>query len=242
MRIDFGNTQTIATTITDINGVFLSTFIVDNQPSGTTLITISDTFHFSLFTFHFFITQEDLPDLIITKMNISPNRLIFEGDRINVVAWIKNIGSSTAEDIEIRFLDGQIKGTRTINKLRPGQVQAREMTWRIYPAGTHTIEVIADPENKILEIREDNNIVTKTIFVLPKPNKGILMGTVTNLSQQPLPNTLVIAIGKSAGLDMTDDKGRYIIPNLIPGKYLILAIKLGYIPQTKINPLRLQQY
>ncbi|MBU1261505.1 PEGA domain-containing protein, partial [bacterium] len=55
-----------------------------------------------------------LPDLIITKINISPNRPIFEGDRINVVAWIKNIGSAIAEDIEVRFLDGtETKGTRT---------------------------------------------------------------------------------------------------------------------------------
>jgi hypothetical protein len=86
--------------------------------------------------------------------------------------------------------------------------------------------------------REDNNIATRTIFVQERPNKGILMGTVTNLSQQPLGNTLVIAIGKSLGLDMTDSNGRYIIPNLIPGKYLILAVKIGYTPQTKSLPIK----
>jgi len=182
------------------------------------------------------LTPTNLPDLTITKIHISPNRPIFEGDRINVVAWVKNIGTAIAEDIKIRFLDGtETQGERTINRLSPGQTQARQMNWRIYPFGTHTITVYADPDNNIPEIREDNNIRTQTIFVNKRPNKGLLMGTVSDKTTgNPLPDTSVIAIGKSFGLDITDSRGRYIIGDLIPGKYLVIAGRCGYIPQIKI--------
>ncbi|MEK9150063.1 MAG: CARDB domain-containing protein, partial [Candidatus Desantisbacteria bacterium] len=177
----------------------------------------------------------NLPDLIITRLNISPNRPIFEGDRINIVSWIKNIGSITADNIEIRFLDeGEDKGTKTINRLRTGQQEARQMNWRIYPSGTHTISVIADPDDAIPEIREDNNTKATTIFVRQRPNRGLLMGTVSDkTSGKVLPDALVIAIGKSLGLDTTDNNGRYIIGDLIPGKYLVIAGRSGYIPEIK---------
>ncbi len=40
VSIDFGTDYTITTAFTDTNGVFSAIFTVDNQPSGTTLITI----------------------------------------------------------------------------------------------------------------------------------------------------------------------------------------------------------
>ena len=236
VRIDFGTHQAIATTTSNTNGAFSGQFYVDTQSTGTKTITAyQDAEVYGTTTFLILEIPTDLPDLIITRINISPNRPIFEGDRINVVAWIKNVGSVTVQNICVSFLDGtETQGTRTINRLRPGQTEAREMNWRIYPSGTHTIKVYADPDNNIPEIREDNNIATETFFVRQRPNKGLLMGIVTDdRNQNPLSNTLVTAIGKSFGLDITDSQGRYIIPNLIPGKYLVIAIKLGFIPQTK---------
>ncbi|MDI6752372.1 MAG: CARDB domain-containing protein [bacterium] len=237
--VDFGTQETITTTETTGNGTFLAKFIVNNQPAGTTLITLT-AYNLQLTT-SFFITKEDLPDLTITKIKISPNRPIFEGDRINVVAWIKNIGSKHTENIEIAFLDQtDIKGTRSIRRLNPGQTEAREMHWRIYPFGTHTISVIADRENVIPEKDEDNNIGTKTIFVLKRQGSALLMGTITDKNtHNPLPNTLVIAIGKSFGMDRTDSNGRYIIGDLKPGRYIVTAIKRGYIPEIKKTSIHL---
>jgi hypothetical protein len=151
IQVDFGTHLAITTTQASENGTFSTIFIVDNQPEGTTPITITSSF--LLLTSSFFITvSQNLPDLIITKTKVFPNRPIFEGEGINVIAWIENIGNAIAYDIETGFLDEEVKGTRTIKRLTPGQTEARRMTWRIYPAGTHTIQVIADPNNRITEI------------------------------------------------------------------------------------------
>ncbi|MBU1345239.1 MAG: T9SS type A sorting domain-containing protein, partial [Proteobacteria bacterium] len=222
-------------TVTDLpNSTLTNSAILTGTsicPSATITVSASCTTHIEGIT--------NLPDLIITKIKICPNRPIFEGDRINVVAWVKNIGTALAEDIDVSFLDGtETQGTRRINRLKQGQTKARNMTWRIYPAGTHTIKVIADPDNTIPEIREDNNIGTQTIFVRKRPNRGILMGRVTDdRNQKPLPNTWVIAIGRSFGLDITNNQGKYTMGNLIPGRYWVIAIKCGYIPEIKITPI-----
>ncbi|MBU1262362.1 hypothetical protein KJ640_05370, partial [bacterium] len=137
VRVDFGTHLNITTTTSSLNGTFRACFYVDDQEPSTKTITASqDAEIYGTTTFLILEMPTNLPDLIITKINISPNRPIFEGDRINVVAWVKNIGDALAEDIEVRFLDGtETQGTRTINRLSPGQTQARQMNWRIYPPG-----------------------------------------------------------------------------------------------------------
>ncbi|MEK7812360.1 MAG: hypothetical protein AAB296_01250, partial [Candidatus Desantisbacteria bacterium] len=67
VSIDFGITQTIATTTLSNNGTFSLTFIVSTQPGGTTIITVFDTIHWTLLTIHFLITESINPESLYTE-------------------------------------------------------------------------------------------------------------------------------------------------------------------------------
>ncbi|MDI6752735.1 MAG: hypothetical protein QME07_07840, partial [bacterium] len=58
IQIDFGTHQTITTAISNTNGTFSVTFLVNTQPYGSQLIKLLDTIHYTLNTIHFFILPQ----------------------------------------------------------------------------------------------------------------------------------------------------------------------------------------
>ncbi|MEW6680024.1 MAG: CARDB domain-containing protein, partial [bacterium] len=164
---------------------------------------------------------------------VCPSHIIKQYQRVRITAFVKNIGTAKANNIKLIFLEGsnQINGTKTIGHLAPGEIKIRQVIFKPKTIGTHTITVMVDPSNTIQELREDNNIATTTIFV--KPGQGI-MGTITDKqTEKPIAGVWVFAIGCDFGMDRTDCKGDYIIEDLRPGCYIVLAIKRGYYPKTK---------
>ncbi|MEW6481861.1 MAG: PKD domain-containing protein, partial [bacterium] len=126
VSIDFGTHLTITTTISNANGTFSTTFMVNTQPPCTKIITARDAYG-NYATTIFNLLPQNLPDLIVEKIKVSPSHIIKQYQRVRITAFIKNIGKAEANLIKVIFLDenNQIKGTKTIGHLFPGQTQAR---------------------------------------------------------------------------------------------------------------------
>ncbi|MEK9149306.1 MAG: CARDB domain-containing protein [Candidatus Desantisbacteria bacterium] len=111
----------------------------------------------------------DIPDLTISNMAFSNDSPI-EGEEILISAYIHNVGKDKASNILIKCFDGDPKeglliGSQTISVVKASSTYLFIINWRATPAGSHTIYVIADPEDIIEEENETNNIGSATIFV-----------------------------------------------------------------------------
>jgi len=110
----------------------------------------------------------------IALSNISP----MEGDSITISATVINKGTADIkEDIEIRFVEGdpkeqglKIGSEALILGLKAGASGKVETKWRAAP-GDVKIFIIADPDNLIKEGNENNNMVTRTVKVVPGKSK-----------------------------------------------------------------------
>ncbi|MFH1563861.1 MAG: fibronectin type III domain-containing protein, partial [Nitrospirota bacterium] len=106
IRIDFGITPTITTTISDANGKFITTFIVNTQPIGTTTIRAVGLFTNATAIAYFKITEDIIPPTIIHIPIISGPA----GVPITIIATI-------TDNIEVKqaILYWKIGGTKTIS-------------------------------------------------------------------------------------------------------------------------------
>ncbi len=110
----------------------------------------------------------NLPDLTVGPISIistSPT----EGDNVNINANIKNIGEydATHFNVELR-VDSNFTSSKTIS-LTSGESTDLEFIWYNAQKGSHTIEIIADPNNNISELNEDNNKNSTSISVAACP-------------------------------------------------------------------------
>ncbi len=109
------------------------------------------------------------PDLIVESVELNPE---FK-DRVGY--FIKNIGDATAEEVHIGYkwgpYDGWLGLQSPIYNLEPGKSYGASF----FPADFHltqkdlNVQVMVDPENKVVESKEDNNSKT-TIVNFPKPD------------------------------------------------------------------------
>ena len=113
-------------------------------------------------------------DLSISDSDIS----VFPSDSpprmMNITAQIHNVGSVDVQNIVVRFLDENLSAgtTSTIDEQTIPQLAALDSTeltvlWQPIME-KHKLHVIIDPDDRIKEDRENNNIATKT-FSLNKP-------------------------------------------------------------------------
>ncbi len=114
-----------------------------------------------------------MPDLTIGDDGIHfSNDSPIEGEIIVITATIWNIGNETAREIAVDFYDhflgtGRKIGRTFIAELGPGASANTSIEWVAEPAGHHGILVKVDPDNTILELREDNNVADRGIDVRP---------------------------------------------------------------------------
>lgn len=112
------------------------------------------------------------PDLEITPENITLSTSKLEsGSPVSISAKVANVGTAEARGVEVEFLretfsgEIQIGDTRTIS-LQPGENDTVRVGW-LALEGTHTIRVRVDPEDRIVELDEDNDEAEKQIEVKP---------------------------------------------------------------------------
>jgi len=110
-----------------------------------------------------------LPDLVIDpKSVVFSNVNPMEGDSVTISAVVTNKGTDAADDIEVRFIEGdpknyglQIGSDAVLLGLKAGATGKVEIKWRA-SAGEAKIYIIVDPNNMIKESNEDNNTVIRT--------------------------------------------------------------------------------
>ena len=111
-------------------------------------------------------------DLTLDSTDITfSDETAYPGDTITIDATIHNIGDLQANSVEVKFFDGstgpQIGITQTIPSLPAGQNATVSVTWNIPSLQqSHNIYVKVDPEDKLPETNESNNVAFASI-VLP---------------------------------------------------------------------------
>src|SRR4030043_88082 len=142
-----------------------------------------------------------LPDLIITSVIWSPpdmpagNNVIFN---IN----IENQGLISAAPSRIAFyVDGAVAGYKDIGQLEVGAATIAQFTWAASD-GSHTLNIILDSGNQIVEIDENNN---NKVINIPLPD--LIVEDITfSPSDARIGDTLVItAYIKNQGSSKTEN-------------------------------------
>ena len=113
------------------------------------------------------------PDLTLDNSDITfSNDYPSEGEFIDIMARIRNIGDMEADNVRVDFYDGDpsnggaLIGTQFINYLPyDGEINVT-LPWVVEP-GTHKIYVVIDFLDSISEIDETNNSANNTINILP---------------------------------------------------------------------------
>lgn len=95
-------------------------------------------------------------------------------DTITIKATIHNVGDAWAVGVVVRFsANGVTIGDKTISRIKYGRTQTASIGWIPGAAGTYTVTVVVDPDNKISELDENNNTASAPVTVseagLPTP-------------------------------------------------------------------------
>lgn len=115
-----------------------------------------------------------LPDLAVSSADLrfDPEADTYsQGDPITIKAWIHNQGYQTANDVKVRFYDGDPQGglpispVLTADSIAAGDSVQFSYNWTVpeYPE-YHNVYVIADQGNSIQESNESNNVSFKAII------------------------------------------------------------------------------
>ena len=113
-----------------------------------------------------------LPDLELAS-NILHPKSITNGQIVTISVEIRNIGDIAANEINIVFyVDGKDLQSKTLTRLDRNRLRLITYTWQA-PAGKHELEIRIDPENNIVEKREDNNDKSSIIEVKESAFLGI---------------------------------------------------------------------
>lgn len=103
------------------------------------------------------------PDLYIsnaTAAKVIDNRVFRKDYYINAVIYIENIGLVNSTNVTLQIkADGKVVRQDTIPEMPIGSILTRTYTNLAANSDFNAIEIIADPENTIDEINENNNIV-----------------------------------------------------------------------------------
>ncbi len=121
----------------------------------------------------------DLPDLTPGDIHFS-NDHPKEGQIINICIVVWNIGDGVAENIEVRFVDvynheHRLIGTKYIGRLAANESVEVCHEWQAKPTGEHNIVIKVDPDNKIAESDESNNVTDRRILVEPLDGNNLFL-------------------------------------------------------------------
>ncbi len=144
-----------------------------------------------------FGTLQNKPDLKIVSSDIDfyPPRPLIANRSVSINATVRNIGDVNASQVVVKLYNGfpldpnQIDGNQTIPLiLRFGGMGIASVPWAVGPPGNYQICVYADPDDKIDEIDDLNNIACITVkALLPLPDLVVFPGDI--LFSPPSPFT-----------------------------------------------------
>jgi len=116
----------------------------------------------------------DKPDLTVSSVSFSPST-VYERTPVDITATIENIGPTAAAEFNVTFTDylgpnAFEIGNVSVDVLGPGEAMNITLQWNNTMAGIHTISVLVDSNNTVMEEREGNNeraIPLKVLKLLP---------------------------------------------------------------------------
>jgi hypothetical protein len=109
-----------------------------------------------------------LPDLDMTALTFSKDKPV-EGDTVKITATVKNNGTDSVESFMVAFYYGSTKfTTEKAGPLGPGNQTDVVVDWKAVK-GTHDMKAVADPDNKVAEVNEEDNSLTVPLTVKEKP-------------------------------------------------------------------------
>ena len=116
-----------------------------------------------------------MPDLIIGTVTWTPQDAP-AGSEVTFDISVQNIGTFHAGTSRLTYyVDGAVAGFDYLGSVDPGASVTEHFTW-VATAGSHTINIVADANNQVLEIDETNN--TKVVS-LPPPDLAVQNITVS---------------------------------------------------------------
>jgi large repetitive protein len=205
----------VTTGISDVNG----TFFITNLPLGSLNVTASKSNYAST-----------TKGVIINEGQTTETRLELMSDPGSLTGVVTN--RVTGEEIvgaSIRVIDSTLATITTVLSGDNGEFSVPGLA-----PGRYQINVTAQNFNTILTGVDILPDITTNENIALEPFPGRLTGTVTDLQTGvPIANTSieVRAFGVSGpvvAVTITDNNGRYIVTNLTPGVYTIVANAVGY--------------
>jgi len=191
---------------TDAAGV--ATFTVDVADPGTVNVTV---------TAHNYLPYETTAGVVLTPTDLSvgpgditvkgAGAVLRDGEQAEISALVHNVGRISATSVEVRFYLGDPNaGGTMIGGASVPSVPARgngtaSITWTVQ-AGGNEIHVWVDPDNRIAEHREDNNIAFKTI-VVSQYDVAVLPEGITFSPGVPLDGRMVAPSGGTIAITAT---------------------------------------
>jgi len=112
-----------------------------------------------------------LPDLVVLEVTFSNNKPK-EGEKVTLTALVKNNGTEAVDTLEVAFyIDNNRIATKKEGPLAPDNSTQVSVTWTA-TKGSHQVKVVIDPNAKVGEINEDNNVLIIPMSVSAKPGGG----------------------------------------------------------------------
>lgn len=183
-------------------------------------------------------------------LTLSPSDIFFdddtpdEGQIVIIWAYIHNIGDEDAYNVTVGFVDWfegipfPLPGD-TIDHIPAGGYGNATSLWIAIPSGNHTIEVTADPNNRIPESNEGNNVASRCITVGPVGEYRIFVQAITfdNDNDGRYDDVVILVYdsnghaveGASIYIDgifngLTADTGLLVLHNFSLGTHEVLAV------------------
>ncbi len=159
------------------------------------------------------------PDLVVGEISISPaNPTVLE--TVTITVPVTNDGTlTTGTSFEVRLLvDGTEAATQTIGPIAPSLTEDVVFTTGPLAAGTPELSVVADPNDTVLELDENNNTSVQSVTV--EAETALIVGTpITNVGgaledellfgfEFPMTDGLSIEFALSG--NTTDDADMYV--------------------------------
>jgi subtilase family serine protease len=190
----------------------------------------------------FVVSPTPAVDLVAASLMVSPAAPT-TGQTLTVTATVSNPGSAASTNVAWQMkVDGTVVGSGTILSLAPnGSAPVSAANMGPYAAGSHTAELVVDPQNAIAESDEGNNTTSQVFTVSQTPVVDLVAGSLTIAPPSPttgqtvrlssaVTNTSSMAAASVAWEIRVDGAvvGSGTVPNLAPnGSAPVSVLSLG---------------
>jgi len=188
-------------TVDEDRSAFEGSIYFENHPRKA--ITVDRVRNMEVVNYH--ISQAIIqPDLVVGEGGFNSTHYYpIEGTEINITGTVHNLGTRDVMDISIELwgsLNGEIASRQ--NHTRVHSIVSNDkvivhFNWIAEEIGEWELSLRVDPANTVTEAREDNNIVSMTVLVVPfspRPNLVVEDGGITLDPPSPVHNRTTVTI------------------------------------------------